>query len=250
MDRREFIKGGLILMGGLSLPKSLRKKIERLYSPIDKYDLNGFLIDEYDGLLDGTIKYNTELDFSTLDGRGKGQNHGFGIGYRKGNKLITSAHILNVESFMGLPTETTNRKAIFPDGDGELLYYDLNDDVALIEMPKEYGIEFPLGDSDGLEIGTHVAYAGMAYNVDDTVKTSKVISTRGRKGMVLSDKVGNDNVFLLWTTLAPGDSGAPIYAFRDGTPEILGTATAVYKGYNEAHKINNIKSKLKKFIGD
>ena len=50
-----------------------------------------------------------------------------------------------------------------------------------------------------------------------------------------------EDFFLSWHQIMNGDSGGPVYAFRFGTPELVGISKFYAGGFGGSHKINHIK---------
>jgi len=237
MDRREFLKDmGIVVVGGgaLGLLNSCGKDITKTlikYGISDgEYDFDELLIDDYEKLIDGMIKYDTKTINGPFDG--------YGCGFLKGNKLLTANHIINGEYDAFLDGEQI-----------EIIYKDKENDLAVLEVPDKYKeYEVPLGDSDELKTGHLVSNVGIPHGMKKVVKHRKIIDTEGSDRMLSGRLLGSENVFLTWYSVLPGDSGGPAYAFRDGNPEVVGMGKSMYGPYSEFHKINHIKDKLKKYI--
>ena len=253
MDRRNFLKTlgilSLTTVTGCVSSNYIKKALED-----GLYDFDDILVDCYDDLLDGVIEFDTKIKYK--HDKKTGEEKSYGLGFRKGNKLITTSHLIRKKNLrlrtpFGIaiiPTETIDRKVFFPDGEGEIIFEDVGSDIAVIEMPKEYKREFPFGNSDELKIGTYTTTVGKSLGKNVLVKSGRVVSTSGKEKLYLSDLVGKENVFLVWGINIPGDSGGAVYAFRDGNPEIVGMVDARYDGIGENHKINHILTIVKKYI--
>ena len=260
MDRREFIKDVGIVAGGAAVAGCVPVKyIVKKSFEDGKYDFDDMLIDSYDELLDGAIEYKTKIKYKS--GTKEQERNGYGLGFRKGDKLLTVDHLVSVHNIMMrspfgvmfMPAETLESHVYFPDGDeeleGNILYNNKDEDVALIEMPGEYGNEFPLGNSDELKVGNMVALSGKSLGQSRVIKQGRVISTESSDKMTMMRKGGKkEDRFLTWYVNMGGDSGGPVYAFRDGEPEVVGMCVTMTNGLGEETKINHIKDLLKKYI--
>jgi len=245
MNRRDFLKtslgaGGFALIGCVPLLKD------------GKYDVNDNFIEEFD-LLDGAVEYKTKIKYKTSSSDKENEFNGYGLGFRKGNKLITDSHLINSQpirmrtpfGIISMPTETLSTEVYFGEDEGGIIYDNEEKDTALIELPKEIGREYPLGDSDQLETGDVIASVGKSFGKRMLVKPGRVVSKDG-----ITDYAGFDEkeTFLNWYKNMPGDSGGPIYAFRDGEPEIIGKVLAMHNGIGVNHKINHIKKLVGKYL--
>jgi len=260
MNRRDFLKtvGGAVGIGGLGVTAANRRNILKYI--IDdahkdgKYDFDDELLDNFENLLYGNIEYKTKIKYKS--GGVEREKNSFGCGFRKGNKLITADHLINMDQIpirtpigmMYNPVKTTERHAYFPSGEGEIIFRDAKNDLALIEMPYKHGKEFPLGNSDELRPGHIVSTVGKPAGKKEIVRTSRVVSKDGGSKLISCDLMGPENIFLVWAQNYPGDSGGPVYAHRDGEPEVVGQVLSIFNGIGEDHKINHIKHLLKKYI--
>jgi len=263
MDRREFLKtagAGVLGLTGVAYiganRKSIAKYIMKDLQSDGKYDFTDDLLNNMEELLYGNIEYKTKIKYKLKEGKAPREEENFGCGFRVGNKLITADHLITMEELREntpfgvykIPVDTLDRKVYFPDGEGEIIYRNPENDLALIEMPSEHGREYPLGNSDELEPGHIISSVGKSDSIKEIVKTSRIVSKDGDYQLLISKKMGPENVFLVWAQNYPGDSGGPVYAFRDGNPEVVGQILAVHRGIGEDRKINHIKKLLKKYI--
>lgn len=254
MDRRAFLRsvGAISVLGfaGCSVGNRLVKGSLR----DGKYDYDEILVDCYDELLENTIQFKTVTAYvSPFDGQTL-RNEGHGVGFRKGNKLITVDHL-----FGSAKTPQEMEKLAVREGEKEMRIYlegeelevihrDEQNDLAVLSFPEKYAGGLPLGDSDKLAEGNLISTVGVPYWQNKTIRLGRVVCSKGHEEMLMSRKVGRENVFLTWVQATPGDSGGPVYAFMDGRPEVTGMLTSLYRSYNENHKINHIKEVLKGYI--
>ena len=260
MDRRKFLKNMGILAGmgmvsasmidGRPVKYLIKKSFED-----GKYDFDDLLIDNYDELRFGAVEYKTKIKYKSSNR--ESERNSYGLGFRKGNKLLTANHLVSVDNLimrtpfgmMYLPAETLSSHVYFPDGEGKILHKDKKEDIALIEMPDEYGNEFPLGNSDELEIGNLIALSGKSLGQKKVVKQGRVISTYSSDEMRETGGYGKkEDRLLVWYLNMSGDSGGPVYAFRDGEPEVVGMCVTMTNGLGEEVKINHMKDILKKYL--
>lgn len=258
MDRREFIRNAGIVAGGAALTSCYPVKYIVKKSLEDgEYDFDDLLIDNYNDLRFGAVEYKTKIKYMAGKSGGESERNSYGLGFRKGNKLITANHLVSIDTLpmrtpfgmMYMPAETKSSHVYFPDGEGKVIYNNKKEDVALIEMPDEYGIEFPFGDSDELKIGNIVALSGKSMGENKIVKQGRVISTSSsEKIRSIGGYEKKEDRFFVWYLNMSGDSGGPVYAFRDGNPEVVGMCVSMTNGLGEETKINHMKELLKKYI--
>ncbi len=233
MNRRKFLKlagtfGAGVAAGGLIKYKSIPEKLIKYSLKDGKYDFDDILIDDLDSVLYDAIEYKT------LDGIFEG----YGLGFYKGNKLITAAHILNNETQVFLNNEEL-----------EVIHKDRENDIAIIDVPQKYILHEPkLGNSDELEVGNVIVAVGIPKGVRKIARLNRIVAEDGCDCLLTGRHVGKENEFLIWGILSPGDSGGPVFAFRDGEPEIVGMMKSLYGSYGECHKINHILEKTKKYL--
>lgn len=260
MDRRKFLKNVGILagMGAVSASmidgRPVKYLIKKSFED-GKYDFDDLLIDDYDELRFGAVEYKTKIKYKSSNK--ERERNSFGLGFRKGNKLLTADHLISVNKIpirvsfgmIHIPAETLSSHVYFPDGEGKILYNNAEEDVALIEMPDEYGNEFPLGNSDELEMGNLIALSGKSLGQKKVVKQGRVIATDSSDKIRETGGYGKkEDRFLVWYLNMIGDSGGPVYAFRDGEPEVVGMCVTMTNGLGEEVKINHMKDLLKKYI--
>jgi len=228
MDRRKFLKLGILASSALyvgTYRKEILRKLIEVGLEDGKYDFDEILIDDYDGLNEGAIEYTRKTNPKAFEGHG--------IGFKKGDYLWTANHIVD-----------GNWDVFIEDEQMEIVKKDKENDLAVFKLPTGYeGKEFPLGDSDELKEGNLVVVGGKGNSVKAN-KHTKIASATGVDWGILSKEVGKENAFMLWASIVPGDSGGPVYAFRDGEPEIVGMNKSYIYGFGEAHKINHIKEAL------
>jgi len=212
------------------------------------YDFGAFLVDGRRMDLSRVMKSVGEIRTETSFKGGNGEiirheNHGTGF-VLPGNLVITAAHVVMVDKFtqkiftpLGIATvvisdqRMESESFLVEPGGSRIpltpLVISSADDVAVMRIPrgKEKIKVFPygLGDSDDLRIGNMVYVVGRPMNQEVNIREGIV---SGLKGNALSRKIyeNPDNLFMFSSGLAPGDSGAPIIAIRDGAYEIVGIA--------------------------
>jgi S1-C subfamily serine protease len=105
---------------------------------------------------------------------------------------------------------------------------DHEQDWALFEVVgdiRSYQAPFKIGKSEELKAG-HMVYI-MGRPIPDVVLKNSIISaTSAREIVAVLPKVNPDEVLIVAAGIYPGDSGGPVYALRDGQPELVGIINA------------------------
>ena len=117
MDRRTFLKAVPLAALASCVPKELILKIFE----DKKYDTDDLLIKDLESLIDCSIKYDTSVKFKVEEE--ESERNAYGLGFRKGSKLITADHLITVDSVrantpfgvMEFPAETLERHAYLPE---------------------------------------------------------------------------------------------------------------------------------------
>jgi len=183
-------------------------------------------------------------------GKKKGQPHQFsvpstGSGFVvSGDGLIvTNNHVVeNAEKMV----------AIFDDGtelEAKVVGRDPKTDLALIKVssPKKL-TAVPLGDSDGVRVGSWVMAVGNPFGLDHTV-TVGILSAKGRSNFGGEQIAGPYDDFLQTdASINPGNSGGPLIDMKG---RVIGINTAIAangQGIGFAIPINMAKSLLPQLL--
>lgn len=261
MDRRTFLKASSMAVGGLAVGCSPLKYVV-LKSLEDKvYDFDEILIKDYEGLLNKAVRYEKSIKYKVDSD--EAVKEGYGLGFRKGNKLVTADHLITISKLrmntpfgvMEIPAETLERHVYLPAEESAdkqeipVVYRSAENDLAVLEVPESVCEESKLGNSSELREGCLVASVGNTFNIDQLiVKVGRVISKNAHQNLIFNGELKPEHLFMTWYQNMSGDSGAPVYAFRDGVPEVVGMVITMYNGLGGDHKINHIKEVLKDYL--
>lgn len=104
-------------------------------------------------------------------------------------------------------------------------------DIALFLLPEGVSLPtfpYPIGDSEALELGDHVALLESDMVAGVLFRPASVAGLRGSAAVAALSR--NEGVFLFSMALTSGESGAPILAVRKGAYELVGLAQGTYIG--------------------
>lgn len=104
-------------------------------------------------------------------------------------------------------------------------------DLALFRLPDNSGLPsfpYPIGDSETLDLGDPIAVLGTDPEAGPVFRPGSVAALRGSS--VMKPVARSEGVFLISLALAPGESGAPVLAWRNGAYELVGLAQGTYIG--------------------
>ncbi|QQG44986.1 MAG: serine protease [Candidatus Sungiibacteriota bacterium] len=125
------------------------------------------------------------------------------------------------------------------------------EDVAIFLLPHGVSVpQFPqrIGNSDDLRMGNFIYLIGNPMNGGINVREGIVSGLKPPEA--LKDVAQLENIFMVSNGLNPGDSGTPIIALRDGSPEIVGLAQGTVMNSQRigwAIKINVIKKLIREY---
>ena len=271
--RRQLFKAAglcaLGLTGCTPSRESLRESIRQIMDDPDfmrsvfadgEYDNNDMLVDSdtYRDLVEGAVPFYSWVKYKETDTGDAYSTKTIGSGFLKGESLVTVNHIFEKtcvgretkKGYKITPVKMLDAKAYYDiDGLSEpielsILYQDRENDLAVINFPYGTALEFKWGDSDDLRVGNLVSVAGTPLATTKMLRKGTVGSENSNPLFGMDD-IDDAEIFLSWGMLMPGDSGTPVYAFRDGEPEIVGMALTSNNYHNECHKINHIREVLK-----
>ncbi len=157
--------------------------------------------------------------------------------------IVTNNHVVeNAESMV----------AVFDDGtelDAKVVGRDPKTDLALIKVESPKSLKpVPLGDSDGLRVGSWVMAIGNPFGLDHTV-TVGILSAKGRSNFGGEQIAGPYDDFLQTdASINPGNSGGPLIDMKG---RVIGINTAIAasgQGIGFAIPINMAKSLLPQLL--
>jgi serine protease Do len=181
--------------------------------------------------------------FGPFSNRGPSQNFkqrslGSGFIIDQEGYIITNNHV--VENADEIIVKLTDGKEY----DAELIGRDPNTDLALIKIKgSDDLVKLPMGDSDGLNVGSWVVAIGSPFGLEQTV-TAGIVSAKGR----VIGAGPYDDFIQTDASINPGNSGGPLLNMNG---EVIGINTAIIargQGIGFAIPINmaqNIVAELK-----
>jgi serine protease Do len=112
------------------------------------------------------------------------------------------------------------------------LWSDAATDIAVMEVPKEFGIAARVGDSDQLEVGEQVVAIGSPFGLAHSVTTG-ILSAKGRRDLELGSRsIEVQDFFQTDAAINPGNSGGPLFNLK-GEVIAINTAIASNSGGSE-----------------
>ena len=160
---------------------------------------------------------------------------GSGFIVREDGWIVTNAHV--IKNTKNISVKLRNNK-VYPRA--QVLYYDLNRDIALIKINAEHLKSIKLGNSNKAHIGQRVVTIGNPLGLESTVSDGLVSAIR-------TDEQG-DSLLQVSVPLSNGSSGGPLFNLKG---EVIGVvAASLQKGQslNFAVPINVVKPRLRRFI--
>ncbi len=188
------------------------------YSPqmLDLMDREGLLISLYERVNPGVVSIQT----LSITGGGLGS----GFVFDKIGHIVTNYHVVE---------DATELEVDFPSGykaRGTVIGSDIDSDLAVIkvDVPEEFLVPLPLGNSDDLRIGQTVIAIGNPFNLSGSM-TLGIVSAKSRT--LSSFREANSGGFfsagdLIQTdaSINPGNSGGPLLNLNG---EVVGINRAI-----------------------
>lgn len=144
----------------------------------------------------------------------KQQSLGSGFIIDKKGYIVTNNHV--VENADEIIVKLADGKEF----DAELVGRDPNTDLALIKIKGSSDlVKLPMGDSDGLDVGSWVVAIGSPFGLEQTV-TAGIVSAKGR----VIGAGPYDNFIQTDASINPGNSGGPLLNMKG---EVVGINTAI-----------------------
>ena len=166
----------------------------------------------------------------------QGSGLGSGFVYDQKGHIVTNFHVVEGADHL---------EVNFPSGlkvRGEVIATDLDSDLAVIRVnvPEEYLIPLPMGDSDLLKVGQSVVAIGNPFGLSGTM-TVGIISAKGRtlESIRTSENGGyfsSGDIIQTDAAINPGNSGGPLINL-DG--EVIGLNRAIRTGVTDNGDIFN-----------
>ena len=177
-----------------------------------------------------------------------------------GKHLIVLNHVLQLPKKMFFPpfplplsVEEVGKKGIFLDGK-ELKVLSNDSDIAMLyNEEQEYKIlPIKIGNSDELEIGIALVLTRCPAVLGFGISCG-IVSNPSGFGVLQEDEGGEDprHVFMIAAPINQGDSGCPVFALRDGVPELVGIAQGKIhglEGVGWALKINYVMEQIESLL--
>jgi S1-C subfamily serine protease len=165
----------------------------------------------------GVVTVYSQFDDRPTDDDHTAQGSGFVVSTR--GEILTSAHVVTTAGSGERDPKGADRVFVaFGDGDrvpGELIGWDLFDDVAVLRVePEAHSLEpVPLGDSARVEVGAPVAAMGSPFGNQNSLAVGVVSATHRSIASLTSEYTVADAI----QTDAPithGNSGGPLFDAR------------------------------------
>lgn len=148
--------------------------------------------------------------------------------YRGRLLVITNRHVVVPAQLSSILIQGSNRAETNP----LKLWSDAATDIAVMEVPKEFGIAARLGDSDQLEVGEQVVAIGSPFGLAHSVTTG-ILSAKGRRDLELGTRtIEVQDFFQTDAAINPGNSGGPLFNLK-GEVIAINTAIASNSGGSE-----------------
>jgi serine protease Do len=157
--------------------------------------------------------------FGPFSNRGPSQNFkqrslGSGFIIDQEGYIVTNNHV--VEDADEIIVKLVDGKEY----DAELVGRDPNTDLALIKIKESTDfVQLPMGNSDGLDVGSWVVAIGSPFGLEQTV-TAGIVSAKGR----VIGAGPYDNFIQTDASINPGNSGGPLLNLNG---EVVGINTAI-----------------------
>jgi serine protease Do len=150
------------------------------------------------------------------------------VEYRDRLLVITNRHVVVPAQLSSILIQGSNRAATNP----LKLWSDAATDIAVMEVPKEFGIAARVGDSDQLEVGEQVVAIGSPFGLAHSVTTG-ILSAKGRRDLELGSRsIEVQDFFQTDAAINPGNSGGPLFNLK-GEVIAINTAIASNSGGSE-----------------
>jgi serine protease Do len=148
--------------------------------------------------------------------------------YRGRLLVITNRHVVVPAQLSSILIQGSNRATTNP----LHLWSDAATDIAVMEVPKEFGIAARVGDSDRLEVGEQVVAIGSPFGLAHSVTTG-ILSAKGRRDLELGTRtIEVQDFFQTDAAINPGNSGGPLFNLK-GEVVAINTAIASNSGGSE-----------------
>ena len=153
------------------------------------------------------------------------QSAGSGVIFdAKNGYIVTNAHVIENA------TEITVTLRDGRDLTASVVGSDMPSDLAVLKVPPEGLIQFPLGDSTQLEVGDFVIAIGNPFGLQNTV-TSGIVSGLGRSGI---HPEGYEDLIQTDASINPGNSGGALVNLRG---ELVGINRSIITSSNSNSNI-------------
>lgn len=142
----------------------------------------------------------------------EGTKQGTGFIFNPNGYILTNAHVV---------LEAVSIKVTLNDGshlDGEVIFADEENDVAVIKVLGDHLPVVKMGDSDNIRAGDPVFAIGAPYGLENTV-TAGVISNKLRDVSKSTGYIQTD------VSINPGNSGGPLF---NDEGQVIGINTMIY----------------------
>lgn len=144
----------------------------------------------------------------------KQQSLGSGFVIDKAGYIVTNNHV--IENADEIKVKLANGKEF----DAKVVGRDPKTDLALIKIDGTKDLaSLPMGDSDGLKVGTWVVAVGSPFGLEQTV-TAGIVSAKGR----VIGAGPYDDFIQTDASINPGNSGGPLLNLKG---EVVGINTAI-----------------------
>ncbi|MFN9565086.1 MAG: S1C family serine protease [Pirellulaceae bacterium] len=148
--------------------------------------------------------------------------------YRGRMLVITNRHVVVPAQLSSIAIQSADRSETKP----LKLWSDAATDIAVMEVPKEFGIAARVGDSDRLEVGEQVVAIGSPFGLAHSVTTG-ILSAKGRRDLELGTRtIEVQDFFQTDAAINPGNSGGPLFNLK-GEVIAINTAIASNSGGSE-----------------
>jgi serine protease Do len=150
------------------------------------------------------------------------------VEYRGRLLVITNRHVVVPAQLSSILIQSSNRTETNP----LKLWSDAATDIAVMEVPSEFGIAARVGDSDRLEVGEQVVAIGSPFGLSHSVTTG-ILSAKGRRDLELGTRtIEVQDFFQTDAAINPGNSGGPLFNLK-GEVIAINTAIASNSGGSE-----------------
>lgn len=188
------------------------------YTPqmLDLMEREGLLISLYERVNPGVVSIQT----LSITGGGLGS----GFVYDKSGHIITNYHVVE---------DATELEVDFPSGykvRGKVIGSDIDSDLAIIkvDVPEEFLVPLPLGNSDDLRIGQTVVAIGNPFNLSGSM-TLGIVSAKSRtlssfRQATTGGFFSAGDLIQTDASINPGNSGGPLLNLNG---EVVGINRAI-----------------------